>query len=291
MKQDGFINQKAIVIPPDVRNILAEDSITRLLYITDIGYYPNADEHYRHRKDGSSQNILIYCADGEGWYSINNQRFTVRKNQFFIISAGTPHTYAASVNHPWSIYWVHFTGEMANAFNSLYNKTHTIDNASNARYDARIQLFDEIFQNLEMGYNIDNLEYSSIVLWHFLGSMRYIPQFRIINQGPSKNVINDAISFMKNNISKKLTLEEIAQHVNYSPSHFGNVFAQRTGFTPLNYFNQLKIQAACRYLDFSDMKIKEIAYNLGFYDQYHFSKVFSKLMEMTPTQYRAKNKG
>lgn len=290
-KEEGFANQKAIVLPLDIKNIMAKDTITKGLYVTDIGYYPNAKGHYRSRKHGSDQNILIYCTEGEGWYFINNQTYKIKKNQFFIISAKTPHIYAASEHDPWSIYWLHFTGENSNIFHEFYNKTLSIDESSDSRNEARIQLFEEIFQNLEMGYNIENLHYTSIVLIHFLGSFFYIPQFRTINKGQAVNIINDAIIFMRKNIGKKLTLEEIAKHVNYSPSHFGLVFSQKTSYTPLNYFNQLKIQAACRYLDFTDLKMKEIAQQLGFYDQYHFTKVFSKYMQMTPSEYKAKHKG
>lgn len=97
--------------------------------------------------------------------------------------------------------------------------------------------------------------------------------------------------YMKNNLPQKLSLEDIAGHVGYSPSHFGQVFLKKTGQTPLNYFNQLKIQKACQLLDFSELKIKEIAEELGFYDQYHFSKVFFKQIGEPPTQYKKRNKG
>lgn len=83
----------------------------------------------------------------------------------------------------------------------------------------------------------------------------------------------------------------IAGCVNYSASHFGQIFLKKTGHSPLNYFNQLKIQKACQMLDFSDMKIKEIANELGFYDQYHFSKTFFKITGETPSQYKKRNKG
>ena len=96
---------------------------------------------------------------------------------------------------------------------------------------------------------------------------------------------------MRNNIEKRLSLEEIANSVNYSPSHFGQIFLKKTGHSPLNYFNQLKIQRACQMLDFSDVKIKEIANELGFYDQYHFSKTFFKITGETPSQYKKRNKG
>lgn len=96
---------------------------------------------------------------------------------------------------------------------------------------------------------------------------------------------------MQKNINKKLSLEEIAESVRYSPSHFGQPFLKKTGHTPLNYFTHMKIQKACQLLDFSDMKIKEIADKLSFYDQYHFTKVFIKILGESPSSYKKRNKG
>jgi transcriptional regulator GlxA family with amidase domain len=95
---------------------------------------------------------------------------------------------------------------------------------------------------------------------------------------------------MKDNIEKKITLEDIANHVGYSPSHFGSLFASKTSYSPMEYYNQLKIQRASSYLQFSDLKIKEIAFRLGYYDPFHFSKAFKQEMEITPKEYRTKYK-
>lgn len=290
-KKDGFINQRAIVLPQAIKEILMHNELTSLLYVTDIGYYPHAAGHYRTRHEGAEQNILIYCTEGKGWFSINGVRQEVKKEQFFIIEAGLPHTYAASETEPWSIYWLHFTGEKSHLFHSIYNKVYSIDEAPEARFKDRIILFEEIFQNLEMGYSTENLEYTTLCLWHFIASFRFLSQYREINKNKRGDVIQEAIQHMRNNIEKKLTLEDIATHVGYSPSHFGQIFLKKTGQTPLNYFNQLKIQKACQLLDFSELKIKEIAEELGFYDQYHFSKMFFKQIGETPTQYKKRNKG
>lgn len=290
-KKDGFINQRAIVLPQSIKEILINNELTSLLYVTDIGYYPKAKGHYRTRHEGSEQNILIYCTEGQGWFSVNGVRQEVKKEQFFIIEAGLPHTYAASEADPWSIYWLHFTGEKSHLFRSIYNKVYSIDAAPEARFKDRIILFEEIFQNLEMGYSIENLEYTTLCLWHFIASFRFLSQYREVNKEKKGDIIQKAIQYMKNNLPQKLSLEDIAGHVGYSPSHFGQVFLKKTGQTPLNYFNQLKIQKACQLLDFSELKIKEIAEELGFYDQYHFSKVFFKQIGEPPTQYKKRNKG
>lgn len=95
---------------------------------------------------------------------------------------------------------------------------------------------------------------------------------------------------MKENLENKVCLEDIAKSVNYSGSHFSALFAERTSYSPMEYYNQLKIQRACSYLQFSDLKIKEIAFRLGYYDPFHFSKAFNKEMEITPREYRKRYK-
>ncbi|MDF1573068.1 MAG: AraC family transcriptional regulator [Bacteroidales bacterium] len=58
-------------------------------------------------------NILIYCTNGSGWVSVDGKRETMTKDAFCFIPAGMPHTYAADRDDPWTIYWVHFSGEHA----------------------------------------------------------------------------------------------------------------------------------------------------------------------------------
>lgn len=294
-KKDGFIGQRAIVLPHAIVETLTANDITRMLYITDIGYYPQADNHFRERENGSPQNILIYCVDGEGWFSSVGCRYKVRKGQFFIIEAGKPHIYAAAKSNPWSIYWLHFGGESSGCFHPYCNRVHTIDDTTDTGYAERLLLFDNIYRNLEMGYNIGNLQYVTMCLWHLLGSFIFVPQFGLTRNGESENgncdPVQRAINYMKANIGEKLTLQELADQSGYSASYFGQLFLNRTGYAPLSYLTQLKIQEACSLLDFSQLKIKEIAYRLGFYDQYHFSKIFRSQTGESPRVYRQRRKG
>jgi AraC family transcriptional regulator of arabinose operon len=52
------------------------------------------------------------------------------------------------------------------------------------------------------------------------------------------------------------------------------------------YFNHLKIQKACQYLHFTDDRINQIADQLGIGDSYYFSRLFKKLMGISPVEYR-----
>lgn len=290
-KEAVFREEKTIVLPKGILKELEDNELTNSLLVTDIGFYSNAKHHYRERKQGSPQNILIYCIDGEGWLETDGKRQILKKNQYVIISAKTPHKYGSNNQNPWSIYWIHFTGEKAHLFVNHPNQKIEIDLASNSRFRDRILLFEEIYNNLEMGYSKDNLEYANICLWHMLGSFRYLSQFRKIIELNPHDKIAKSIRFMRTNMNKKLNLEDLANHCGLSVSQFCLLFKRKTSRTPLDYLTHLKIQHASQLLDFSDLRIGEIANQTGYSDPFYFSRVFSKIMGKSPKKYRNLKKG
>jgi AraC-like DNA-binding protein len=283
---DGFKGEKAIIIPNNIRELQTENKITQQLYVTDIGHYPNAKYHYRERKAGASENILIYCEKGKGWIECLGERNYLSTHQVFIIPENEPHTYGSVLHDPWSIYWIHFKGNNVNQFNAIIGKTVSLKDSSASRYQERFLLFESIFENLEMGYCTDNLEYISFCLMYFLASIKYLPQYREVKNIKVEDVIHKSIHFMKDHLENKITLHDIAGFVGYSSSHLIALFTQKTSYAPMEYYNQLRIQKACSYLQFSSLTIKEIAFRLGFYDPFHFSKTFLREMEITPKEYR-----
>lgn len=283
---DGFKGEKAIVTPYNIREYQSTNEITKQLYITHMGYYPHARFHFRERESGANENILIYCESGKGWIEYKNEKYLLSQNQAFIIPANESHTYGADTRDPWSIYWLHFKGNNVYMFNSIIGKALSLKESDNSRFDDRIMLFEDMYQNLEMGYNPENLEYISFCLMHFLASLKYLTQFREIKNVKVDDVIQQCIHFMKDNLENKLTLNDMAKAVGYSNSHLNTLFSQKTSYSPMVYYNQLRIQRACSYLQFSELKIKEIAFRLGYYDPFHFSKAFLNEMGITPKEYK-----
>lgn len=292
-RKDGFNGEQALILPNSIVKDLEQDAFASMLHITDIGYYPKAWHHFRERKEPINQYVLIYCVEGAGWYRLGDREFKVSANQYFIIPAGSPHVYAASENDPWTIYWIHFKGNMANEYARYASSPIDIKTDPNARISDRALLFEEIFHTLEMGYSKENLLYACSIFYHFLGLLRYSQQYREVASDSleKSDLITMSIHFMRENIEKKLSLKEIADYIGYSPSHFSVLFNQRTGFPPLTYFNQLKMQRACQLLDFTDMKINQICYKIGIEDCYYFSRLFHKIMGMSPLSYRKMKKG
>ena len=91
---------------------------------------------------------------------------------------------------------------------------------------------------------------------------------------------------MKQHLANGVILDNIAQSANLSTSFFCRKFKQDTGYAPIEYFNHLRIQRACQLLHFSDLRINEVAAQLGINDPFYFSRLFRKQMGVSPAEYR-----
>lgn len=289
-KQDGFPGQISFVIPDRILALAKENPLTTDLYITDIGYYPQARHHFRERPCGSAQYILIYCVDGQGEIKTKGNTQTIGADYFFIIPAGMPHSYRSDVQNPWSIYWIHFAGSKTEAFARFAGQASPINRGKTSRINDRIDLFSEIFRNLDRGFSTETLEYVNQCLSHLLASFTHLSQFRLIKESGEKDPVAQSINLMLENLTKKLKLEEIAAETGLSASHFSRLFVNRTGHSPIDYFIQLKIQRACRLIDNSGWSIADVSREMGFDDQFYFSRVFRKVMGMSPNEYRKRGK-
>jgi AraC-like DNA-binding protein len=165
----------------------------------------------------------------------------------------------------------------------------TVSDATLIPYnEQRIKNFDEIMQLLEDSFDERELEIINIKLLAFISSFIYQKE---INPSIKENdVVSKSINFMKQNLKARLSVEDFADQQHLSLSHYSRLFRAKTGTSPNHYFNQLKIQKSCQYLYFSDLNIKEICSEVGFDDPYYFSRLFKKLMGMSPAKYKNQHK-
>jgi len=290
-KKDDFAGQRMIVLPEKIISTIINNVLTNDAFVSDIGFFPAARDHYRIRHLGSMQNILIYCVDGSGWISVDGKRSEISNDQYFIIPKNTPHSYAASDEDPWTIYWVHFAGNRSEHLLNKYDMTKKSIHADKSLLEERIRFFDWIYFSLESEYSESNLEYAGLVLMLFLSSFIFTNQFRKVNETEYEDVSGKAIEFMKTNIGKKISLEEVAEYCSISVSHLCLVFKKSTSHTPMEYYNNIRVQRACQLLDLTRLKIHEVASNLGFSDAFYFSRVFKKAIGQSPDLYRKRRSG
>jgi len=277
--------RQLLIVPRDViRWYVLNDDLFNPFYITGLGFYPAADLHYSFREKGSADMIIIICISGRGTYETSEGTFTVLPGQFFILSAHEWHSYRADKEDPWSIYWVCLAGPHVPEFCARPEVRKCFIPAEVDDLWQVTTIFNTIYQTLEVGYSLNRLIFCSLILNHFLGLLCYTPD-EIKDKAPS--LAHKVIKFMEERLTANFSLEELASHFNYSPSQFSHLFKKETKLSPMNYFIRLKLRQSCKLLKDTDKRIFEVAQELGYKDQYHFSKLFKKIMSLSPEQYRA----
>jgi len=285
-KMEGFPGQISYVIPEKILDLIRKNPLISDLYVTDIGYYPHASHHFRERTEGINQTILIYNTGGMGTINLAGKKIQLPADHFLFIPAYTPHSYCADLKTPWSIYWIHFSGPKATQISKPEMQAVPVSRTTTSRINERIELFDEIFKNLDRGFSVETLEYINLCLPRLLSSFSHLEQYRSFNEHTSKDPISRSINFMIENTTKKYRLEELSEVVGLSASHYSRLFLSRTGHSPIDYFIQLKIQRSCRLLDNTKLSVADIARESGFEDQFYFSRQFKRVMNMSPREYR-----
>jgi AraC-like DNA-binding protein len=91
---------------------------------------------------------------------------------------------------------------------------------------------------------------------------------------------------MKGHLSEQLTVATLAALVNLSRSHYTTLFRRVTGYAPMSYLNHLRMQRAVQLLNGTDLPIKQISDQLGFSEQFYFSRAFSKMHNHSPSEHR-----
>ncbi|CAM3374474.1 response regulator transcription factor [Marinicrinis lubricantis] len=93
--------------------------------------------------------------------------------------------------------------------------------------------------------------------------------------------------YLSSNLYKNITLQSLADELNYSVSYIIRIFKKSRGMTPMEYFNQLKISEAKKLIvENEKLLFKDIADALGFTDQHYFTKVFKQYTGKSPSEFK-----
>ena len=103
-----------------------------------------------------------------------------------------------------------------------------------------------------------------------------------------QEVATKAIAYMKVHFKEPINLEFIAEKCGLSTSYFSRKFKEQTGENYIDVLTDIRIREAQKLLGTTDMSIMEIIEEVGYCDDKHFRKLFSKVTGLKPTEYRKK---
>ncbi len=119
---------------------------------------------------------------------------------------------------------------------------------------------------------------------NFINPETYAPS----NDSFKKDRLTDVYQYVKENYKKEISLDEVAQIANLTPTSFCRMFKSKTKKNFIEYLNEIRISNACKQLIETDMSVSEIAYECGYKTVSNFNKLFKKNTGNTPKEYKNK---
>ena len=284
-----FEDFRSIELPQATIQESLNQSILEELLVTRIGYCSYAAGHYIPRPEGSLDHILIYCVAGKGWCEMGGKRWVVPEDTVLLIPRNTAHCYGAVADDPWSNYWIHFTGRVSPDYYRLFDARVDSPLFRLTRSEELLSAFEAAYQPMSAVHNRNHLVAGTGALGRFLGMANLKRHSMEARSHTAEEKIQETVQFMKENPTGRYSLQELAQMARMSRHHYCKVFRRKHGFSPLEYFNRLKIQKACQLLLGTTLQVRQIALTLGFEDPYYFSRLFRKTIGLSPTQYRTRD--
>ncbi|MEW6992108.1 AraC family transcriptional regulator [Colwelliaceae bacterium 6441] len=273
-----------LVIPIFLLRKLKVHALTAGLYPVSLGKY-SQKYSYQVSQTYSAEYSLIYCLYGEGLLHYKNRVRTINRGDLVLIPPAMEFIYKANVSSKNSVYWINFTGKLADDFAERLLMKMDEGVANVGLVSNIIADFDHLLALGSRGYTATNVIHAVHILQQALSCLALQLRLEAFNNSSHFN-LEIIETLMQNNLHQDLNLDTLAHYSQLSKFHFSKKFKEMTDTSPIQYFINMKIQQACFQLDNSEETIKHIAESLGYSDPYYFSRLFKKIVGMSPKQYR-----
>lgn len=253
---------------------------TKITYY--YGDYTVLSERWKASGSKSGSSRLYYVTDGEIEIEYGGAKTTVRAGEMALIPAGANLSYRLTDLNRATKYWFHF------------DMTVNGDRAfSGINFSPKIAVSDPDYVVGLFKTALDRSIYDTpAAKTAVAGAVAMLVAYYLENSGAVDSngefdAIDDAVAYIKANISETPTLKDLAATVHLSPNYFARKFRERMGVPPLKYVNMLKIELAKSLLENSDMPVGEIMTSTGFLDAAYFSKIFKSNTGHSPRVWRS----
>lgn len=246
---------------------------------------PAARNHYLFHYVISGTGTL-YADDSHG----HTQTYHVKSGQGFMLFPNQINTYISDNELPWEYTWVEFDGLRAKEAVELagLSPDHPIYRA-NSR-DLRHDLMNEMLY-------IAN--HSDMTSFHLIGHLYLFLDYftrssasrKFKQSGKIRDFyIKEALTFIEQNFSNDISVEDIAAFCGLNRSYFGKIFHDTIGKSPQEFLMNYRMTKAAELLKLTSLSIGDIGNAVGYPNQLHFSRAFKNVYGVSPRTWRNANK-
>ena len=258
---------------------------------------------------------IVYVYDGKGYHIYNNVTYPVSKGELYIINSRTPHCFYPtdkSNSEHLVVYNLCFLPEFISSINihlpilveltdimlykSLYPDEIIYSPDLKLSGSMRTEI-EQLYEKMYLEFTSKGINYVELLRLSLCELLLKIHRFYQQNHASPESavikyrhqLIPDCIQYLRDNYSKKVTIEELSNNFFLSKSYLSSLFKKATGSGVVEYLQHIRIERACELLTNTTLSITEISTQVGYTDYRFFNKSFKKITGVTAHEYRKKN--
>ncbi len=257
-----------------IYTIVNEKTKTMPFYISSIG--TDSFQHPCKRDKGFHCHHLLTVTEGSGFVECNGHTEKVSKGDIFFIKKNVPHSYYA-VGDKFSTQWITFDGTASECVFNAYGISGFIL-FKDINLEKLTSSFDFLYKKASQ--NLNDFELSSY-LYAYITTF-----FNCKKTSKTSKALELAIKYIKENHQNCITLDELASICQMNKFTFCREFKNNFSTTPFDYILHTRIQYAKKLLTDSELKVQEISRITGFNDTGYFCRIFKRLENCTPSEFK-----
>lgn len=234
---------------------------------------------------------IIYAHSGKGWIKSQNQRFNVNAGEVAWLDTRHAHAHGPDCQQPWEVYWLRFDSESTEKTRKALGVGRLPVFSLSGRFDVEslyLRLFDEL-EHLSMS--------SAATISSIVGQLLedlFRSRADELKTNAATMAISDRLARLHHTVLRSYNQHwdaaRMAAELAISPAHMYRVFSAALGMSPNRWLRTIRVEQARRRLAESEDLIGEIAAQVGYRDQFQFSKDFRSLTGISPSQFRKRER-
>ncbi|MGG2093538.1 AraC family transcriptional regulator [Bacillus sp. S13(2024)] len=271
-------------------------NINKLFFHIHYCNYRNSNEPRRVSRKITrtlQHHALVFFTRGKGSIIIEKKRYEIKEGMLFYLCPDVLHSLELDTEEPICCVTVHFSYASVSFNENKWDITNEVEllPLHFAQELKDYYQIDTIFKKLVSSWDakLPGYEFMTKTLLQQLLISIY-QNIKKQNRNYSASLkMEKIIAYMHQNINSKITLAELSEMVQLSPTYLSRTFKETTGYSVIDFFNKIKIDKAKELIIESNKKVKEVAQALGFADEFYFSRVFKKIEGISPSEFYSKN--
>ncbi len=229
---------------------------------------------------------LLYLHEGRGKYIIEDEEFEILPRRIVFMSNDVTHytrhdkSYPPRITTSFFSLWDNVTGEKVRLSQPFYS---VIDCVNSAKFAEE---FDSLFYHFYYGTGELSRNYCSVLLEKILFDLFAVSNKMLKDDREIDPRIRKVMQFLNGNPDNRLDTASLAAMAGMSADYFSRFFKKSTGMSLKHFQVSSRLRHAHYLLEYSDMRINEIARTLNYADAYIFSKQFKEFYGLSPKELR-----